>query len=63
MAADGMSYWRTSIAQVVSNETEEEILIRGRKLSDLVGSVTFAQMMFLLQRYLPSSFFYKSKKT
>ena len=48
MAADGMSYWRTSIAQVVSNETEEEILIRGRKLSDLVGSVTFAQMMFLL---------------
>ena len=48
MAADDMSNWRTSIAEVISSETEEEVLIRGRKLSDLVGSVSFAEMMFLL---------------
>jgi citrate synthase len=48
MAANDMSNWRTSIAEVVSTESEEEILIRGRKLSDLVGSVSFAEMMFLL---------------
>ncbi|MDD9927658.1 MAG: hypothetical protein OXR03_17685, partial [Rhodospirillaceae bacterium] len=48
MAANDMSNWRTSIAEVVSTESEEEILIRGRKLSELVGSVSFAEMMFLL---------------
>ena len=48
MAADDMTNWRTSIAEVISSETEEEVLIRGRKLSDLVGSVSFAEMMFLL---------------
>ncbi len=48
MAADSMAHWRTGIAEVVSTETEEEILVRGRKLSDLIGSVSFAEMMFLL---------------
>lgn len=48
MTADGMSNWRTSIAEVVSTETEEEILIRGRKMSELVGSLSFAETMFLL---------------
>ena len=48
MTANDMANWRTSIAEVVSTETEEEILVRGRKLSDLIGSVSFAEMMFLL---------------
>ena len=48
MAANDMANWRTSIAQVVSTETEEEVLVRGRKLSELVGSCTFSEMMFLL---------------
>ena len=47
MSADSMANWRTSIAKVVSTESEEEILVRGRKMSDLIGSVSFAEMMFL----------------
>ena len=43
-----MANWRTGIAEVVSTESEEEILVRGRKLSELIGSVSFAEMMFLL---------------
>ncbi|NKB57535.1 MAG: citryl-CoA lyase [Alphaproteobacteria bacterium] len=48
MSADNMANWRTGIAEVVSTETEEEVLIRGRKLSELIGSLSFAEMMFLL---------------
>lgn len=48
MAANDMAHWRTSIAEVVSTETEEEILIRGRKMSVLIGSLSFAETMFLL---------------
>ena len=48
MAANDMAHWRTSIAEVVSTETEEEVLIRGRKLSELIGSASFAETMFLL---------------
>ena len=48
MSADSMANWRTGIAEVVSTESEEEILVRGRKLSELIGSVSFAEMMFLL---------------
>lgn len=38
--------WRTSIAQV----TTDDVIIRGERLSDLVGSVTYADMAFLLIR-------------
>lgn len=48
MSADNMANWRTGIAEVVSTDTEEEILVRGRKLSELIGSLSFAEMMFLL---------------
>ncbi len=48
MSADNMTNWRTGIAEVVSTDTEEEVLIRGCKLSELIGSLTFAETMFLL---------------
>lgn len=48
MATMDMKEWRTGIAEVVSTETEEEVLVRGRKLSELTGSVSFAEMMYLM---------------
>lgn len=38
--------WRTAIAQV----TADDVIIRGHRLTDLVGSVTYADMAFLLMR-------------
>lgn len=38
--------WRTAIAQV----TTDDVIIRGNRLSDLIGSVTYADMAFLLIR-------------
>ena len=55
MGARDMMKWETAISKIVSGEDEEEVIIRGRKLSDLVGKVTFSEMMFLLIRgELPS---------
>jgi citrate synthase len=48
MSADNMANWRTGIAEVVSTDTEEEVLVRGHRLSELIGSLSFAEMMFLL---------------
>ena len=48
MATMDMKTWRTGIAEVVSTETEEEILVRGQKLSELTGSISFAEMMYLM---------------
>ncbi|MBT6276502.1 MAG: citryl-CoA lyase [Chromatiales bacterium] len=54
MATRDVSSWETSICHVVSNEAEEEIVIRGHKMSDLIGNVSFADVMFLmLQGELP----------
>ncbi|MBC7632513.1 citryl-CoA lyase [Aeromicrobium sp.] len=38
--------WRTAIAQV----NADDVIIRGHRLTDLVGSVTYADMAFLLMR-------------
>lgn len=48
MATMDMRTWRTGIAEVVSTDTEEEVIVRGRKLSELTGSVSFAEMMYLM---------------
>lgn len=48
MATRDMNSWQTSICQVISTDTEEEILVRGEKLSELIGNITFADMMFLM---------------
>ena len=48
MATMNMKDWRTSIAEVISTEDEEEILVRGNKLSELTGSISFVEMMYLM---------------
>lgn len=50
MPTRDMRSWETSICRVVSTETEEEVIVRGHRLSDLVGRVSFAEMMFLMLR-------------
>ena len=55
MATQDMRNWQTSICKVVSSDDEEEIIVRGHKLSQLIGKVGFAEMMFLmLQGRLPT---------
>ncbi len=48
MGARDMTKWETAISEIVSGEDEEDVVIRGHKLSDMVGKVTFTEMMFLL---------------
>jgi citrate synthase len=56
MATRDMTRWETAICKVVSHGGEEEIIVRGHRMSDLIGGVSFAQAMFLmLQGRLPTS--------
>jgi citrate synthase len=51
-----MSRWETSIAEVLSDGDREEIIVRGHQLDDLIGKLSFAEMMFLmLQSRLPTA--------
>lgn len=55
MATRDMTSWETAIAKVVSDGDTEEIVVRGHRMSDLIGKLTFAEMMFLmLQGRLPT---------
>ena len=55
MPTRDMTGWETAICKVVSDGTTEDIILRGHRLDDLIGSVSFADMMFLLlQGRLPS---------
>ena len=55
MATKDMVDWETSISRVISTTSEEEVIIRGERLGDLIGNTTFAGMMFLLlQGRLPA---------
>ncbi len=55
MATRDMSSWETSIAKVVSEDDREEIIVRGHQLDDLIGRISFSDMMFLmLQGKLPT---------
>jgi citrate synthase len=56
MATRDMNRWETAICKVVSHDGEEEIVVRGHRLSELTGRVSFAEAMFLmLQGRLPSA--------
>lgn len=48
MPTKDMSNWNTAISEVISTEVEEEIMVRGQPLSQLIGKVSFAEMMFLM---------------
>ena len=48
MPTKDMSSWNTAISEVISTEDKEEIMVRGQPLSQLIGKVSFAEMMFLM---------------
>ncbi len=55
MATRDMASWETAICKVISEGDTEEIIVRGHRMSDLIGKTSFADMMFLmLQGRLPS---------
>jgi len=55
MSTRDMTQWQTAICKVVSKDGEEEIVVRGHRLSELVGRASFAETMFLmLQGRLPT---------
>lgn len=55
MTTRDMASWETAISKVVSEGDTEEIIVRGYRMSDLIGNLSFAEMMFLmLQGSLPT---------
>ena len=55
MPTRDMSTWETAICKVASKGGREEIVVRGQRLTDLIGTASFAEMMFLLlQGRLPT---------
>jgi citrate synthase len=42
--------WETSISRVVSEGAEEGVIVRSHRLSELIGRISFAEMMFLMLR-------------
>lgn len=55
MPTRDMTQWETAIAKVVSDGDTEEIIVRGHRMSDLIGRLSFSEMMFLmLQGRLPT---------
>lgn len=55
MSTRDMTQWETAICKVVSKDGEEEIVVRGHRLSELIGRISFAEAMFLmLQGRLPT---------
>ncbi|MBT6095514.1 MAG: citryl-CoA lyase [Rhodospirillaceae bacterium] len=48
MPTRDMSDWQTSISQVISTDDDEDIIIRGHSLDDLIDDLSFAGMMFLM---------------
>lgn len=43
-----MHHYVTAISQVISNDAEEEVVLRGHRLSDLVRKSSFAEAVFLM---------------
>jgi citrate synthase len=55
MPTKNMADWDTAISKVVSDGDTEEIVVRGHRMSDLIGRIGFSEMMFLmLQGRLPA---------
>lgn len=55
MATRDMTQWETAICKVVSRDGVDDVVVRGHRLNDLAGNVSFAGAMFLmLQGRLPT---------
>ena len=48
MPTRDMTNWETSIAKVISADDTEEIVVRGHRMSELIGQLSFSEMMFLM---------------
>ncbi len=48
MPTRDMTNWETAISKVVSEGDTEEIVVRGHRMSELIGKLSFAEMMFLM---------------
>ncbi len=56
MVTRDMSQWETAICHNIKGEGHDESIVRGHRLSELIGKITFAEMMFLLlQGNLPTA--------
>ena len=55
MPTRDMASWETAICKVVCDGDTEEFVVRGHRMSDLIGRLTFTEMIFLmLQGKLPT---------
>ena len=55
MATRTMTDWQTSICQVINEDGNDRVIVRGHDLNDLIDNLSFAGMMFLmLQGVLPT---------
>lgn len=55
MPTRDMASWETAICKVVSDGQTEDIVVRGHRMSDLIGKLSFTEMIFLmLQGKLPT---------
>lgn len=55
MSTRDMTRWETAICKVVSSDGEEEIVVRGHRMSEMIGRLSFAETTFLmLQGRLPN---------
>ena len=48
MATRTMDHWQTSICQVINRDGDDRVIVRGHDLNDLIDSLSFAGMMFLM---------------
>ena len=55
MITRDMTSWETAICHNISRDGEDEVIVRGQKLSALIGQISFASMMYLVLRgHLPT---------
>ncbi|TAK67289.1 MAG: citryl-CoA lyase, partial [Betaproteobacteria bacterium] len=43
-----MHHYVTAISKIVSDEHDDEVILRGHRLSDLIQNASFAEAVFLL---------------
>lgn len=48
MATRHMDEWQTSICQVISDEENDDIIVRGHRLDDLIDDLSFSAAMYLM---------------
>lgn len=56
MITRDLTHWETAICHNIDTTGADEVIVRGHRLSELIGHISFAEMMFLvLQGRLPNA--------